>query len=445
MSIGEGGRLSASSSGLGSLNSVDGHRQKSSRQCKIPSGKELYRENITAWKPCEETCGYCQLECPNCASYAALSVQRIDGKVQQVWTIVNKSSASTKNNVNEWNTSYKNKPEESELTGYHGNDFNTYTSLGNVSTLCSRRAVHLISCKDCVPFNASAPPLSRPQSSDSGLYDLSEGKPVPFDKRLGLETIAYSYTVLQGRTKNRISPSSQSEMSELGEESAGTGVAAKDTSDEEVSPVDREEDSSSGQDPSLGSDTQVSEHTAEPEETEGDKPKEGSEEPPSKEKVTNPFEEGYEEPVVERSRTHDEGPNPFDDDETNPFNTNSPTSSANSCNSGSDSNSKKKSISPSTRPSSSILDVRKLLHPDKVHPIDLDDRPMISASEIENRGSQYDPEATVRQPSIVSSTGPTVFSKSALFLKQMLIGAAVIILVGVVVMFIASLGKSMMR
>ncbi|XP_018007245.1 uncharacterized protein LOC108665037 [Hyalella azteca] len=440
MSINEGGRVSATSSGRGSLYSSDSQRLQLSRQPELPSGTELYRENATAIKQCEENCGYCQLQCPNCSSYAVLSVQRIDGKVHQVWTILDKPSVSKsstiENNRLRYNTGVKPDVSQAEFSNQNSNEL-----LLNVATLSSRRAIQLTPYKSNADLDASAPPLSRPQSSDSGLFDLSEGRPVPFAKRLCIESIAkYSYSLSQANKNNRVSPSNLSEMSDADENSSRKSSAnsMRPSSVREDSPIVKEMNNNpieGGYDlsPTPADIVTIPEEPAEEQEVQRQT---------EKIRVTNPFEDGYEEPnqgsPKNLSNSESISKNPFDEEDQNPFNTESPTSSS-SIPRLSSSKSRQSVSSPSTRQCSNILDVRKLIHPDKVFPMDTHD-PLIATE-----NGMFDPEASFRQPSIVSSTGPTVFSKTAQLLKHVLIGAAVVILVGVLAMFVASLSKSMMR
>lgn len=208
----------------------------------LPDGgrRVLHQEGSVVRPGCEDTCGYCQLQCPNCSSFAQLQEQHVHGTVKHVWSIlpatpvtpatpatlavpattspatslaassqqaifpaevpVHRHLQNQRTNSLGWHfASTKESVHHRNNNKANGRTDSAYeTSLDSISDK---------SYRDLSP--ATAPPLSRPSSGNSDLYDLSKGKPESYQKRsIGFELFVDNR---RNRSENRMgdhSPSS---------------------------------------------------------------------------------------------------------------------------------------------------------------------------------------------------------------------------------------------
>ena len=128
--------------------------------------------------PCDPTCGFNKLPCQNCASYAILQEQNIGGKLEHVWTIVDRSNPVE---VQKIKTGTRNPFGWPFPLENHQDSSNKNATRSNFSPSTSFEGL-LLDIKDDYSSenSATAPPLSRSETPESDLYDLSRGKPEPF-------------------------------------------------------------------------------------------------------------------------------------------------------------------------------------------------------------------------------------------------------------------------
>ena len=320
---------------------------------------------------------------------------------------------------------------------------------------------------------ATAPPLSRPTSGDSAdLYDLSQGKSKQFKKNsIGFQILAaeeYENKVKQNENETTEIALSTSALSNPRNEdliSVETFCTNKDEIADEIpiqelstNPFGGAEDVIINEKPSLISNTN---------------PFGGEEDVIINEKKslisnTNPFGDENNDLVNENSPP-EVSTNPFDGDEDETIilektefvtevtenetltkeKSLSEQSVTESC---SASSTKDRQPSPPTRPSSSVLSVSQLKKSSKVSPYEAP-----TGSSFDNECSvpvnnyfgafspspDFSEDRRADHPIFTFEDGPT--SKAVKFLKQVMMGVVIMTMVGVIVMYLGSFGKSFMR
>jgi len=163
--------------------------------------KVLYQEGSAAGSsPCDETCGYNKLPCGNCNSYAILQEQNLGGKIEQVWTIIDNANpyevAKIKEGIRNplgWPFPIKSTVIGSRIDYLPENQYSE--NYHNVQ-------VHGVGDDNSSSgASATAPPLSRTASPDSGLYDLSRGKPEPFQQSIASQLSANHQKHIRNQSK----------------------------------------------------------------------------------------------------------------------------------------------------------------------------------------------------------------------------------------------------
>ena len=434
--------------------------------------------------PCSDTCGFNKLPCPNCGSYAILQERNIGGKIEHVWTIidsanpreVDKIKAGTRNSLG-WpffteTTDLQDQKISWQLSENNNNYENIHLNLQD-----SEESNHPNRQQ---PHSATAPPLSRSVSPDSGLYDLSRGRPELFRQSIASQITNGSNKSKQSKNmsgdSDRETPSSRdSESVESAQEATEISLAI--SSDDNQSKKSEEsgrqvtsasvryymkknfEDSTNGSGKShtsicklcnkgIPNKNQIQEISQNPSDScqcdaSNLSSTEDSFDP------TNPFSENHQSDTRENTNEAMKSPpqtrrstNPFDEDEINIEDEASDNQSSNSEYSGK--NSVKTS---STIPCSTVLSAKKLMRLNKVGVMvenSSELKTLCFAPSTENRsGRNSNILAASAAPNDPENAYQT--SKRTILLTQIAVGLGLLVLVGALIMFFGSVAKALMN